>query len=554
MTSLHADEAFLGHYQFSHDPFAARVPGFRFYPAQRKPVLGQLHHLARYSQLLLVVSGPKGSGKTLLRQALVASTNKQAVQCVVVSARGAGDVAGVLRQVAQGLGVQQTDMRSILAQVAQLALTGQEVYVLVDDAEQLADGALDSLFNLAAGSIDARPHVFLFGESALVPRLELLADGEERFHAIELLPYSEDETREYLAQRLDGAGQGIDLLSDDQVSDIHLSSSGWPGAINQAAREVLIDSMLAQRNSAHAAGAGFALPKKHLLALAVVAVALGAAWFMQGKSGDAGPVPASSTVQLPTEAAPAVAGTESAAKPESAAPASESGTAIEFADSTQPLPLPLVGEAQPVIREPLAQASGMEETDEGAVGTTPVLPSAPTALPLPIPAPAPAPVVATTPSVPAVPVAPPVASVPAPKPAPVVAPAPVAAKPAVKPVVAPAPKPAAPKPVASAPAVAGASPAGGDWYGSQPPASYALQILGTRSESSAKAFVAKNGGQYRYFKKLHQGQALYVVTYGQFATRATAQAAIKSLPASVQAGKPWPRSFASIQQEAVRAR
>ncbi len=46
MSNLHADEAFLGHYQFTHDPFAARVPGFKFFPAQRKPVLGQLHHLA----------------------------------------------------------------------------------------------------------------------------------------------------------------------------------------------------------------------------------------------------------------------------------------------------------------------------------------------------------------------------------------------------------------------------------------------------------------------------------------------------------------------------
>ena len=75
MTSLHADEAFLGHFQLNHDPFAPRVPGFKFFPAQRKPVLGQLHHLARYSQLLLVVAGPEGSGKTLLRQALVASTS-----------------------------------------------------------------------------------------------------------------------------------------------------------------------------------------------------------------------------------------------------------------------------------------------------------------------------------------------------------------------------------------------------------------------------------------------------------------------------------------------
>ena len=87
MTSLSADDAYLSHYGFSHDPFAARVPGFKFFPAQRKPVLGQLHHLARYSQLLLLVTGPEGSGKTLLRQALVASSNKQAVQSVVITPR-----------------------------------------------------------------------------------------------------------------------------------------------------------------------------------------------------------------------------------------------------------------------------------------------------------------------------------------------------------------------------------------------------------------------------------------------------------------------------------
>ncbi|SIQ00081.1 AAA family ATPase [Aquipseudomonas alcaligenes] len=549
MSSLHADEAFLAHYQFSHDPFAARVPGFRFFPAQRKPVLGQLHHLARYSQLLLVVTGPHGSGKTLLRQALVASTNKQSVQSVVISARGAGDVGGVLRQVAQGLGMQQMDVRSILAQVSQLALTGQEVYLLVDDAEQLADAALDALFTLAAGNADGRLHVFLFAESDILPRLELLADGEERFHAIELLPYSEDETREYLAQRLDGAGQGIDLLSDDQVTDIHLSSGGWPGAINQAAREVLVEAMLASR-AGGAAAAGGGLPKKHLLAVAVVAVALGAAWLMQGRTESTPPMVTEKPIELvPQGAVPAPA---DSGKPVAQAAVPGQGAAVEFSGTSQPLPLPLVGEAQPVIREPLAQASGMQEGEEGGVAETQapvpaVAPSAPVVTPVPVSAPV----------VPTVASAPPAQAV-ALKPVPVQTPAqPVAA---AKPVVAaPAPKPAVPKPAAPVakpvPAVASVAPApGGEWYASRPAGNYALQILGTRSESSAKAFVSKNGGEYRYFKKLHQGQPLYVVTYGQFSSRAAAQAAIKSLPAAVQAGKPWPRSFASIQQEAVRAR
>ncbi len=549
MTSLHADEAFLGHYQFSHDPFAARVPGFKFFPAQRKPVLGQLHHLARYSQLLLVISGPQGSGKTLLRQALVASTNKQAVHSVVVSARGAADAGGLMRQLAQGLNSPQSEAQAVLAQIAQLSLTGQEVYLLVDDAEALDDSALDALLVLAAGNAEGRPHVFLFGESALLPRLELLADGEERFHAIELQPYSEDETREYLAQRLEGAGQGMEILSDEQVADIHLQSAGWPGAINQVARDTLIEAMLAQRGAAQRPGFSFSLPKKHLLALVVVAVAVGAAWLMQGRTESEPAAPVASQLPLGSAEAPVA---------ESAVPAVESsqnGPAIEFAGSTQPLPLPLVGEAQPVIREPLAQAAGLAEGEEagaiesltgsapptvtsiappqgavaGAAPAAPTAPIAPVVRPAPIPAPVPA-IVPSQPTGAAVAVvSKPVATAAVPKPAV------VPAKPVAKP---------AEKPVASAPAT------GAGWYRGQAGTNYALQILGTRSEGSAQAFVRQQGGEYRYFKKVHQGQPLYVVTYGSFATRNAAQAAIKALPAKVQASKPWPRSFASIQQEA----
>ena len=178
MTSLHADEAFLGHFQLNHDPFAPRVPGFKFFPAQRKSVLGQLHHLARYSQLLLVVTGPEGSGKTLLRQALVASTNKQAVQSVVI-AQGIQGGEAMLRQVAQGLSLASADTRSILHQIGQLALTGQEVYLLIDDADQLDDAALKVVLALAAGDGEGRPHVFLFAKDDLLARLEALAGGEE---------------------------------------------------------------------------------------------------------------------------------------------------------------------------------------------------------------------------------------------------------------------------------------------------------------------------------------------------------------------------------------
>lgn len=537
MTSLHADEAFLDHYQFTHDPFAARVPGFKFFPAQRKPVLGQLHHLARYSQLLLVVTGPEGSGKTLLRQALVASTNKQAVHNVVVSAQGAADPATLMRHIAQGLNTQQTDRASLLGQVGQLSLTGQEVYLLIDDAEELSDAAIDELLILAQGNPEGRPHVFLFADTDLIARLDALSNGEESFHVIELEPYSEDETREYLAVRLEGAAQGIELLSDEQVELIHERSGGWPGEVNRVAREMLIDAMAARRGAVKSGGFALKLPKKHLLALGVVAVGVTAALLMQGRSDSTDTqAPAPAQAQLPMGSAPQPQTAPSA--PASSEPSADGRPPIEFAGSNQPLPLPLVGQSQPVIRQPLAQAAG--ETDgEANVELPESTPTAPVTLPPATaqntPAPTPAPQ-ATTPAAPQ------------PKPAeqPKVVQQPKPAEQA-RPTAQPAPA-ARPTPAAQAPASAGGSQAN-SWYAAQNKAHYTLQVLGTSTEASARSFVSQNGAQYRYFKKMHQGKPLFVITYGSFASRDAAQAAVKSLPAKVQAGKPWPKTFASVTQE-----
>ncbi|MBD8756431.1 SPOR domain-containing protein [Pseudomonas coleopterorum] len=526
MTSLHADEAFLGHYQLDHDPFAARVPGFKFFPAQRKPVLGQLHHLARYSQLLLVVTGPHGSGKTLLRQALVASTNKQSVQSIVVSARGAGDAASVLTQVAQSLNLNTLEVPAMLAQIVQLGLTGQEVYLLVDDAEQLDESALEALLALAAGTADGRPHVFLFGEPSLIAGLEQFSAGQELFHVIELQPYSLEETREYLALRLEGAGKGIQLLTNDQIADIHENSDGWPGAINQVARDTLIEAMIASRSSVKRPAMGFKMPKKHVLAIsAVVVVAVAAAWLIPSRDGKA----PSTTEQAQL---PMGQGQPTAAQSNNGNPS------VEFNGSTQSLPM---NGQQPVMRGPLAESTGMGDGDEtgAAVNTSPQPPTVTTtAPPAGVPAGAPAAVAPTPTPAPARQAAP-VATT---KPAPVTA---------AKPAPAPAPTVAA-KPAPAAPAAKPA--AGGSWYAGQSPSNYVVQILGTSNEGAAQAYVKEQGGDFRYFKKTLQGKPLYVITYGSFASRDAAVAAIKNLPAKVQAGKPWPRTVASVQQDLATAR
>ena len=522
MTSLSADDAYLSHYGFSHDPFAARVPGFKFFPAQRKPVLGQLHHLARYSQLLLLVTGPEGSGKTLLRQALVASSNKQAVQSVVITPQDTTDSTALIAQIAQALNSREADFEGVMAQVVQLALTGQEVYLLVDDAERLTAAAIETLLRLAAGVPEARPHVFLFGETALAGRLEALSEGDERYHVIALQPYEEDETREYLALRLEGAGSGIDCLSEEQIARIHDESGGWPGSINQIARDELLAAMQGSRGRHKVGGIGFALPRKHVLAaLAVVLLVAVAVLLLRGQ--DVRQSVAPEVTQLPLDtAATADAGPE---------PAGQDGqAAIEFDGSERPLSLPLGNDAQPVIREPLAAAAGGEDESGVAMSDSddsePVNATSPVA-PAPAPASAPAPQISEQAS-----------SVASAAPAPATTPDPVAVRKSA----------AAAKPSITAeasPPVSGH----GSWYASQPASNHLVQILGTRAEKNAQAIVRQQGSGYRYFVKQHDGKPLYVVTYGSFNSRAAALAAVKSLPASLRSGKPWVRTFGSVQKE-----
>lgn len=489
MTTLSADDSYLNHYGFSHDPFAARVPGFKFFPAQRKPVLGQLHHLARYSQLLLVVTGPEGSGKTLVRQALVASSNKQSVQSVVITPQETFDANHVLQQVAQALGSARADFDAIMQQIIQLGLTGQEVYLLVDDAERLTGAAVETLMRLAVGSPEGRPHVFLFGQQSLVGRLEALVEGEERFHVIALQPYEAEETREYLAVRLEGAGSGLDCLSEEQLARIHEASGGWPGAINEAARDELLDAM---QHSKAKGSSGFRLPlpMKHLLALAAVLLVVAVAFLMRG-------------------------GEETPAKPSVTSLPLGSGSAAAPVDEVAPAPQ---GE-QPVMREPLAAAGAPELEDEGATnGAASAIPE----------------------------VEPPVAD-----PAPIVseaAPAPQESTPAPAPAPAPAPVPE-PQAPARQDVTERAAAVGAGWYASQPVGNYLVQVLGTRNEDNAKALVQQHGDGYRYFVKQHQGKPLYVVTYGSFSGRNAAVRAIQALPASLKAGKPWARTIGSVQKE-----
>lgn len=514
MNTLRADEPFLSHYQLDHDPFAARVPDFKFYPAQRKTILGQLHHLARHSQLMQVVTGPKGSGKTLLKQAFIASINKENVTVISLASADCPDVADVLQILAHELKAEENTPVAIIERVNQLAEQGITFYLMVDDADQLSEDVIQFLINLANEQLPGL-HLFLFAKASLLPRLENSVIGKEVTFNLPLTPYSLEETKEYLAIRLEGAGQTSALFSQDQLEDIQAQSAGWPGIINQVARDFLIENMGERQLSAEAdelrgSNANSArpasklqlpkvqLPKKHLMIAGGVAACLIVAVLFMNRSHEPDVTP---TVVTNTTVTPVIT-TENT--------------------TTQTIPLDNSGNNQPL-----------------AANTTPVDP--------------------TTPVLDVVPTAPPANTPPA-----VVSSQPTSSAPNITaptitapPVVATNDRPTQPTAASKPPTQATATTkpltqnttVANAWYSKQPSAHFVIQVSVASTEKSAKEFIAKNSGDYHYFKRSRVGKIDYVISYGNFASRAEAQNAIKKLPANIQQSKPWVRTFASIKQE-----
>ncbi|MFD1261509.1 ATPase, T2SS/T4P/T4SS family [Entomomonas asaccharolytica] len=493
MNTLRADEPFLSYYQLDHDPFAARVPNFKFFPAQRKTILGQLHHLARHSQLMLLITGPKGSGKTLLRQALIASVNKDTIKIINVSAADCEKVSDVLALLAEELQATDNTVAAVIEQISKLSEQSISLYFMIDDADQLSENVIQLLLNLANEHLVSL-HLFLFARPNLLDQLEHSSLVKEVTFNLPLTPYTLEETKEYLLLRLEGAGQELSIFTDEQLLEIYTKSGGWPGVINQVARDVLIENMQHHDGpdlfnnidegeddvAFYAADTTrevkttkpkLILPKKHLAIVGVIAIAL-VAILLFSKSPS-------------TEQEPTIVASHYADLP------SETGSGQVTQD------IPLSTEVAP-------------SNDQSSNNDTPVVDNAMLSPPT---------------------VTEPTTTVASPS---QTTSSPVVNKPQQQ-----------TKPQQTATTVA----QGNEWYRGKTATNYTIQVSVASNEKAAQDFIRKQSGSYQYFKRLRADKIDYVITQGEFTSRSAAQEAIKKLPAAIQESKPWVRTFASIKQE-----
>ncbi|MEW8104458.1 MAG: AAA family ATPase [Candidatus Thiodiazotropha endolucinida] len=96
--------------------------------------------------------------------------------------------------------------------------------------------------------------------------------------------------------------------------------------------------------------------------------------------------------------------------------------------------------------------------------------------------------------------------------------------------------------------------AGGDtaaiWVMSRSPDSYTLQLIAVENLASLQRYIDSNSltGKTHTLQMTRNGKPLYALLWGEFPDRESAQKSVSALPSRVQKTGVWARSFASLKQ------
>ena len=239
-----------GRLGLSEDPFSARVNAF-YDGAQRRHNLETLRHLSIFGDMVLLLTGDKGSGKTTLIDQFSKNFASE-IQLIRLSAgSGSERINSIVRLAAiSGLEISPKDpARDVLEHLIDkyaesFEKTGKRTLVVVDDAHALPRDELLTYLQVM-GSLDPESGAVLslVGLPSLMHEVTSYEhpDRSDWLHQIHLKPLNEQETEEYLVCRLEAAGFVGELpLNAAQIAQLHDLARGMPGLVGESFSAILM--------------------------------------------------------------------------------------------------------------------------------------------------------------------------------------------------------------------------------------------------------------------------------------------------------------------------
>lgn len=538
-------------YGLSEDPFAHDYSFPLFTGAGRRQLLDQLLHLCQFSNSVLVVLGENGVGKTRVAHAFMDSLSDHDQICFI-SARAGQTLEQILLSANQAFEIPTSDIPStesllagLEAFIAEEALSEDDglAVVVLDNAHLLDDQTISVLTSLLNNFPQQnRLHLALFGEPALMRRLERLSPESLLCNDFYLQAFTLPETVDYLNFRMEMADYlGPEIFSESKVDSWWSQAQGQLNVLHGLAEEHLLESVTPAR-----AISKRPLPVIHIVAISLLIAVVGVAFLYMGDDEQTPPpavaakpvlAPASvatnttsSSIELASTQTPVQPLMQSLPQPQQPNQQVQQQASVQQTQVAPPVEQQASQVAQPITSVPVAGSAASEIAKEEVVPLA-QLPTAP-----PKPASQAQSVPANNPVKPAQEVAAPSAKV---------------ASVSTQTSVATKPEAVAAKQPASKPA----QQTGGSTQErnilSWKPSEYTIQLVGVSNQKAALDFIAAqpNKSELLLFKSKRAGKDWFVVITGRFANSAQARQAIKTLPAAQRDAGPWPRDAKTIQAE-----
>lgn len=495
------------------DPFPKEIHDeFFMLDAQRSQHINMLYHLAQNSELLLVVTGEPGSGKTSLLQHFIDMGDDTWRSCVV-DANSMMNPEQLLIQIAEGFGLPQdsvnfgSGIEMLKRRLVDMKRSELISILIIDDAHELPAASLTMLMKLSELSDENEGllRIVLFSEPQLIEVLNASSLKDVRYrvtHTLEMPKLNEQETVDYIQHRLVVAGlNDTNVFTRNQLKKIYRLSGGIPGKINFYAHETLLgnqDKFSVKTNTESSTRLRSAIS-----ILVILGITLGITWFFTRDALDK----LSQHLTAPDN--------------------TEHDAVTEAQQTTRPLPLmpakPIIPSVKvgvdntPVITN--NETTENNKTDHSVntyalrqadIQTKPIT-SIDKVLPSTMP-------IAPTTTVPA--------AIKTDKS--ILDNKSVALK-----------KPVITKPVAP------------DWIARQNPRHFTLQIMGSHEHASIVKIINAHKLSTNEAAVLHtrlNNKDWFILVYGSYNTREKARASVSSLPGDLQITKPWPRQIGDIKQ------
>lgn len=256
LPSILPGESFLDYYGLSENPFADCVhPGFFFRTESHAEAFRSMMLAVEFNSSLGLVTGPSGTGKTLVSQLLLEHLDPAKYQVILVLVTPGLSKTGLLREILSELNIalpaginRVQDLIKLLSNhIIELHERGLRLVMVVDECHLLDADCLHVIRTISNIEIPECKLTtsLLFGEARFSQRLEHSSYESLRnriYLRSQLLPLNASETGQFVKYRLLVAGRMTDLFTPDAIEALQKHSGGVCRSLNKLCMLSLIEA------------------------------------------------------------------------------------------------------------------------------------------------------------------------------------------------------------------------------------------------------------------------------------------------------------------------